>query len=320
MKLEPLLQLLSDGQFHSGQDLSNTLGVSRTSVWKKIKKIEQSGIEVFCVRGRGYQIPGGIDLLSKDKIFALLSELVDREDLHVLSSIASTNQFLISRPSCKSNVQICTSEFQYSGRGRLGREWYSPFASNIYLSCKIKLSLSMSELSGLSLAVGCTLADRFQNLGAADIKVKWPNDLKLYGQKVGGVLIELAHDEQKGLEAVIGVGINWNMPENNSIDQSWSNLKGFCAEGLTRNEIVAYIAKTIINTVNQFSALGFVGFKKLWDKFDELNGKPVCLFSTNSKIVGKCSGVNETGAILIEDDGIIKSYNGGEVSIREIIE
>ncbi len=314
---QQIILILSDGKFHSGEDIAKQLQLSRTAIWKHISELKNHGIEVYSVKGRGYQIPNGLDLLDHDSVYSLLGACLDKpEQLEVLSSIASTNRYLLSKP-LNEKPMVCLAEYQSAGRGRLGRNWYSPFARNLYLSIKMKLPIGIEALSGLSLAVGCAVAQSCDELGVEKIRLKWPNDLRIEGAKVGGVLVELATQAQQGADVVVGLGVNWDMPDSSVIDQKWYNLKPLVNDGITRNTAAAKFIEAIINALGQFCEHGFTSFKACWDKYDECKGEIVTLLFPKKRIHGKCLGVDDSGAILLEHEGKVHRFIGGEISLRK---
>ena len=181
-----LLQLLSDGKNHSGQELAGLLGVSRTAIWKQLAKLEALGLELISQTGKGYCLVGGLDLLDADMIGKGLSEAVSQSltKLSVVSTIDSTNALLM-RQEPTLGVAACLAEYQTAGRGRRGRQWVSPFASNIYLSLRISNNSGLGAFEGISLAVGVAVARALSELGVAGVKLKWPNDILWSAKKTG---------------------------------------------------------------------------------------------------------------------------------------
>lgn len=315
MITDDLLIILSDGRFHSGEVIAHQLNTTRASIWKHIKQLRSLGADIYSVKGKGYRIPGGLELLDHAKLTQDLETFTLPENIHVVTSIASTNQFLLNQPS-SSSPQICVAEYQSSGRGRLGRNWHSPFARNIYLSMRQTLPLPIDALSGLSLAVGCRVADALTSLGAAGLQLKWPNDLRIEGKKLGGVLVEIAGQVDSGCELVIGLGLNWDMSEDSPIDQLWQNLKPMVNHKVSRNDVVSTLCKALAACLVDFSQFGFRHFKTDWAQYDEFKNKPVVLLQANKKTVGVSRGVDDSGALLLEQDGSVQSFIGGEVSLR----
>ena len=157
-----LLPLLADGEFHSGQDLAEAMGVSRTAVWKQVNRlVNDSVLAIESVKGKGYRIPGGIDLLDAAQVKAGLdaraSALMGR--LEILDTVDSTNAHLMRLAEQDGLTGlVCTAEQQSAGRGRRGRQWVSPYASNLYLSLLWEFTQGAAALEGLSLAVGVAVA------------------------------------------------------------------------------------------------------------------------------------------------------------------
>ena len=162
MTTRELLRLLCDGQYHSGEELGEHFGVSRTAVWKHLKKLEQQGIPLEAVRGRGYRVSSSVKPLEGA---AIVKEL-DRESRRLLSrlfveeSIPSTNALLLDRfTQGAGHAEVALAEVQTAGRGRRGRTWSSRWGQGIYLSLGWQFSCGVASLEGLSLAIGVAIAD-----------------------------------------------------------------------------------------------------------------------------------------------------------------
>lgn len=316
---QKILTILSDGRFHSGEAIARQLSLSRTAVWNQIEKLKSLGAEVFSVRGKGYQIPGGLDLLNESLLKeALASTLGHQDNLRVFTSIASTNQHLLGLPSSQ-QPKVCVAEYQSTGRGRLGRRWHSPFARNIYLSLRQSLPLSIDALSGLSLAVGCCVAECLRDHGGQAIYLKWPNDLRVEQQKLGGILVEIAGQSEFGAELVIGLGLNWDMPLSDEVDQPWANLKPLLKQQASRNQMVIELVKQILNGLEEFAEKGFPAFTERWKLLDGLTGRQVRLINGAQEIKGEYLGVDHSGAVSIKTENGVEYFMGGELSLREVL-
>ncbi len=153
-----LLQLLADGQWHSGEALAGRLGLSRAAVWKQLGILrDQLGLNIHSVRGRGYKLAGKLELLDADCIQSMLADATHGwiGHLEIHDTITSTNSHLMEKaPGQLQSGHVCLAERQSEGRGRRGRHWVSPFGSNIYLSLFWEYGLAPAALSGISLAAG----------------------------------------------------------------------------------------------------------------------------------------------------------------------
>ncbi|MFC6670889.1 HTH domain-containing protein [Marinobacterium aestuariivivens] len=168
MTIRSLLSVLADGQFHSGQELGAQLKVSRSAIWKQIRKLEDFGIEIYSVKGRGYRLPGGLDLLDADLFQDGLDETVATQlgDVRFELSIPSTNLLAMQQLQQQTgHGHLYVAEQQTAGRGRRGRHWVSPFARNLYFSLVWRFPQGAASLEGLSLAVGLGLSRGLRRLG-----------------------------------------------------------------------------------------------------------------------------------------------------------
>ena len=309
-----LIQLLADGQFHSGEKLGQTLGMSRAGVAKQIKIIQQWGLDLYRVQGKGYCLAAPIELLNRERITAL----VQCPQLELISVIDSTNQHLLNQIGQLPNGAVCLAEYQYSGRGRRGRQWQSPFGSNLYLSTYWRLDAGVAAAMGLSLVVGVAIAEALQQFGAPDIRVKWPNDLYYHDQKLAGILVEMTGQAGGAAHLVIGMGLNIAMPTvaTDMIDQAWTNLSAACVSLPSRNVLAATLISRIHQTLMEYEDVGLSGFTERWNKIDNFLNRPVKLLIGERVIEGIARGINEQGALLLETDDGVTAYVGGEISLR----
>jgi len=202
-----LINILADGEFHSGEHLGERLGMSRAAINKHIQTLRDWGIDVFTVPGKGYSLPEPIQLLDEAFILSQISE----GTVNVLPVIDSTNQYLLERLDKLKSGDACIAEYQQAGRGRRGRQWFSPFGTNLYLSMYWRLEQGPAAAIGLSLVIGIVIAEVLQKLGAHDVRVKWPNDLYLNDRKLAGILVELTGKTGDAAQIVMGAGINLAM-------------------------------------------------------------------------------------------------------------
>ncbi|MWN31288.1 bifunctional biotin--[acetyl-CoA-carboxylase] ligase/biotin operon repressor BirA [Gilliamella sp. Pra-s65] len=305
-----LIEILADGKYHSGEELAVIFGITRAGINKYIKQLREWGLEITSVQGKGYCLSAPLDLLSKNKI-----DLHYQSDSHceILPIIDSTNQYLMDRIGQLTSGDCCVAEFQSKARGRRGRKWFSPFGTNLYFSMYWKLEQGVAAAMGLSLVVGIVLADTLRALSAQDIKVKWPNDLYLNDQKLAGILVELAGKTGDCAHVVIGIGVNLVMtnPDTNIVNQKWANLGK-----VDRNLLVAQVAKTLKNKLIDFEQHGLEPFINDWHRLDNFVNRPVKLIIGDKTIRGTAKGINEQGALMLEQNSKINAYIGGEISLR----
>lgn len=317
--LQQMIVLLADGQFHSGEELGRLLGVSRAAVWKHLQKLESLGIKLLSIKGRGYCIDGGLDLLDLDKIESQLQTSLPIK-WNLFSHIDSTNSYLLRHENPDFNV--CVAESQSAGRGRRGRFWVSPFAQNIYCSIGWGFEGGVAALEGLSLVVGLVIVRILQRHGVAGLKLKWPNDVLHQDRKLAGVLIEMTGDPTGYCQVVIGIGINVAMSDESAltIAQPWTDLRTIVEQqnlsDISRNRLVAMLVDELVQVLGGYEQAGFVAYCAEWQSFNAYAGQMVELINGNNICSGLCVGVNSMGALVLETVNGRETFHGGEISLR----
>ena len=308
-----LISILADGEFHSGEQLGERLGMSRAAINKHIQTIRDWGVDVFTVPGKGYSLPEPIQLLNEKLIVAQ----VQTGKVAVLPVIDSTNQYLLDRISELRSGDACVAEYQQAGRGRRGRKWFSPFGANLYLSMYWRLEQGPAAAIGLSLVIGIIMAEVLQELGAENVRVKWPNDLYLGDRKLAGILVELTGKTGDAAQIVIGAGINLSMrhAESDVINQGWVNLQE-AGVVIDRNTLAVRLINALRSALQSFEQEGLSPWLSRWKKLDNFIDRPVKLIIGEREIFGISRGIDAQGALLLEQDGVIKPWMGGEISLR----
>ena len=202
-----LLSALSGGEFQSGQVLADTLGLSRTAIANHIKQLQQLGLDIYKVKGRGYCLAEPLTLLDAAKISQLRQS--GGADILVQNITDSTNSQLMQKVQDRLVTQpgyTLVAEAQTAGRGRRGRNWYSPFAASLYFSMYWRLEQGIQAAMGLSLVVGIAIARLLKQQYQVEAKVKWPNDVLIKNKKVAGILTDSSMMGSVIL-AMIGVGV-----------------------------------------------------------------------------------------------------------------
>lgn len=308
-----LVSVLADGEFHSGEQLGEQLGMSRAAINKHIQTLKEWGIDVFTVTGKGYSLSSPMQLLNEADINARL----DNGRLAVIPVIDSTNQYLLDRMDTLQSGDTCVAEYQQAGRGRRGRQWVSSFGVNLYLSMYWRLEQGPAAAMGLSLVIGIVLAEALQELGAADVRVKWPNDIYLQDRKLAGILVELTGKTGDAAQIVIGIGVNLGMrtPAAEAINQGWINLQE-AGVNVDRNALSASLVNKLRNALAQFEQDGLTPFVGRWARLDNYIDRPVKLLIGDREIFGVARGIDQQGGLILEQDGVRKSWVGGEISLR----
>ncbi|WJD50542.1 MULTISPECIES: bifunctional biotin--[acetyl-CoA-carboxylase] ligase/biotin operon repressor BirA [unclassified Enterobacter] len=308
-----LISILADGEFHSGEQLGEHLGMSRAAINKHVQTLRDWGVDVFTVPGKGYSLPEPIQLLDD----AFISGQFNEGNIAVLPVIDSTNQYLMDRMDQLHSGDACVAEYQQAGRGRRGRKWFSPFGANLYLSMYWRLEQGPAAAMGLSLVIGIVMAEVLQALGAEEVRVKWPNDLYLQDRKLAGILVELTGKTGDAAQIVIGAGINLAMRnvEADIVNQGWINLQE-AGIAVDRNQLAVRLISELRAALHLFEQEGLSPYLMRWKKLDNFINRPVKLIIGDKEIYGISRGIDAQGALLLEQDGITKPWVGGEISLR----
>ncbi len=313
----PLLRLLQDGRFHSGEALGAALGVSRSAIWKQLQSLEaELALPVHRVRGRGYRLENQLVLL--DERVLAVSEVAQGWPVSILPVVDSTNAAALRRLAGGQEPPfIVLAERQTSGRGRRGRTWVSPFGENLYYSLALQVDGGMRQLEGLSLVVGLALLRALRVAGLVSAGLKWPNDVLVDGRKVAGILLELSGDPADVCHVVIGIGVNVNMlVDKGAIDQPWTSMRAELGCLVDRNEFVCELNRQLSLYLGLHKACGFAALRDEWQENHLWQGRSVILAMGASPIEGVVLGVDQAGAIRLRVAGEEQSFSGGELSLR----
>lgn len=270
-----------------------------------------------------------------EALWQQLTPLLPGISIEVLARCESTNTVLLERVRSGAasgepvmpqpygrrahDMQPCllVAEHQSQGRGRMGRAWVSSAGSSLTFS--LGMAVDMADWSGLSLAVGCAIADALEPApaaGAPRLQLKWPNDLWLDGRKLGGILIETVPAGRQRM-VVVGVGLNISELGAALENQAAQFSTGFAAlneliPGITAPAALARIAPALAHALTAFARGGFATWEQRFAERDLTLGQPV----TAGNLEGIARGVNAQGELLVETAAGLQPVTGGEVSVR----
>ena len=319
---EAVLLKLSDGRFHSGQDLALALGITRTAVWKHVKGLEKGlGLTISAIRGRGYRLTAPLELFDDNRIRAELSgaSKASLDALSVAQVVDSTNSCAnADLPLQSQRAKVWLAEMQTAGRGRSGRKWVSSFGENLYLSLAWRFDLAMNDSAGLSLVAGVVVAESLQRLGLEGHTLKWPNDILFDGRKLCGILIEASGEAGGPATAVIGIGVNFRIPADQGelIDQPWMDLQQAGAPSVSRNRMAGMLIDGLINACQTYATQRLSPFLNRWNRFDQMRDREVLLLRGGQVNTGIYRGITTSGALLLDEISGRREYHAGEVSLR----
>jgi BirA family biotin operon repressor/biotin-[acetyl-CoA-carboxylase] ligase len=317
---------LSDGQFHSGEDLAQALGVSRSAIWKAVRSLRDLGATLHAVRNRGYRLAKASEPLAAERILEKLSAAVRERvrSLEVVWTVASTNTELLARPNpANGSSEVMLAEYQTAGRGRRGRAWLAPPGGAICLSLSWTFRDVPADLGALGLVIGVCELRALHELGVSGAKLKWPNDVLVDERKLGGILIELRAESGGPACVVIGIGLNvaLGVPLLAKIAETGIAATDLVTAGLAdpaRNVVAGELVDSCIRGLLEFERDGLRPFVENWRDADALQGRMVDVRGAVGEVTrGLARGVDLHGALLVEtaDEGL-KRFVSGDVSVR----
>jgi BirA family biotin operon repressor/biotin-[acetyl-CoA-carboxylase] ligase len=323
-ELLPLADVLAAGEWCSGEALAAAAGISRAALAKRIAHLRAWGLDVETKAGLGYRLQNPLSRLDANKIRTSLAENSKKNlrKLDVELRTDSTNQRLLEA-SFADDPQMLFAEMQSAGRGRRGRVWRSPFGANLYGSLAWSFASWPPQLGTLPLAVGIACARAMRMLGVSDVRLKWPNDLRVGTAKLGGILIEHRGEAGGPCRVVIGIGLNISMTQQQAgtLDQAWTSLAQCCeVAGIAtpaRNHVASVLVDALIAALLEFEIGGFSTFLEDWEALDAAAGQAVRVtIGAADAIEGIARGIDADGALIVEHAGQKHHLHAGEVSLR----
>ncbi len=321
-----VLRLLNDGEFHSGVTIARNLGVSRASVSNALRGLDEVGLVVHKIHGRGYRLPDPVQWLEREMILKHLDKETKIFRLEILDTVESTNSLLLQKAamemsSSSGTVHVVVTELQTGGRGRRGRKWYSGLGDGLTFSLLWRFQQGANLLSGLSLAVGVAIIRVLQSSGIGGAVLKWPNDVLFHYRKLAGILIELQGDMLGPTVAVIGIGMNLKQSDciRTHINQGATDLFSITGEMPDRNKLLAALLTELVTVLREFECQGFAPFRDEWVHYHGFENKCVILhLPDGSSQEGVVHGVGMDGSLLLQTPTGNRSYSSGEVTLRRV--
>jgi BirA family transcriptional regulator, biotin operon repressor / biotin---[acetyl-CoA-carboxylase] ligase len=231
--------------------------------------------------------------------------------------IHSTNTYLKQHPNLPIPC-LCYSEYQTQGKGRLGRQWQSPFGLNLNFSLSWRFYFSIQHLQGLSLCVGLAVANAIETYcNIAQLKIKWPNDLLFEHHKLAGILIEIVKSNHEETDVILGIGINVNaLPQDIHLpDRKWTSLSQILGSPIIRQDLLITIISTLEKYLIQFEAKSFASFMQEWQLKDALFGENITIKKQHRCLTGIARGVNAQGYLILQEGAHTRLVDVGDATL-----
>ena len=308
-------------KYLSGEDMAKELGLSRSAVWKAIINLRGDGYKISAFPGKGYMLEEDNDILSLEGMSLFLDKKIDKNLIHVYSTLDSTNQTAKEMAvSGAENGTLIIADKQTNGRGRRKRSFISP-SGGIYMSFVLNSERFATIDHGVMITYAVNaVCEAIETVTGKHPQVKWMNDIFLDGKKICGILTESASDFETGeiQWIVLGIGINFSISAKDFPKEIEAIAASIYKEGeeisATRNELAAAIINKIL------SEKAFFDKRDILQKYRErLNmlGKRISIVSREGEIYAKAIDIDEEGCLIAEcEDGSTRHFSDGEISVR----
>jgi BirA family biotin operon repressor/biotin-[acetyl-CoA-carboxylase] ligase len=313
--LEVLIQ--QEGQYVSGGEISKRLKVSRTAVWKQIEELRKEGYEIEAKPKYGYKLRFRPDRIAPEEIYPHLStKFIGRNIRYVFST--PTTQGIAHQWAKEEAPEgaFVLAEAQTSGKGRFGRVWHSPPYTGIWMSGVLRPSILLYQAPQLTLLASVAVCKAIQEVTSLPIGIKWPNDLYLNGKKVCGILTEVKGDQDRIEYAVLGIGINVNLPQiqiPSDLRQKATSLMIELGTSIHRAKLICQIWKALEEYYLLYRAQGFEPIRTLWEENANMLGERIVAMTPQGAIEGIALGLNSYGALRVQTETGIQEVYSAEI-------
>ena len=311
----------NQGEYISGEKLSEELGITRAGIWKHMKALKEAGYHIESVSNKGYKLLGAPDKINEDEVAGFLKTKYVGRSLYHFEEIDSTNTE--AKRQCTQNViegMVITAEEQSKGKGRLGRKWTSPKGTGIWMSVVLTPDLSPVLAPKTTIIGAAAVYNALKDMGI-DVGIKWPNDIIIQGKKVCGILTEMNAEIDKINYIILGIGINVNMEEfPEELKDKATSLKVHLNKEVSRKELTGRILNYIEYYYDLFKNTGSIKeVINICRKGSVLLGKEVRVINGGKETICTAIDIDEDGELVVKhEDGTIHKVLSGEVSVRGI--
>ena len=312
-----LQTLMDQEEAISGERLARRLGVSRNSVWKAIEQLRGEGYEIEAVTNRGYRLLSAPDRVSEPEIRRWLrtQTLGARMEVHDALDSTNTRAKAIAATGAPHGYLV-VAESQSGGKGRMGRAFFSPEHSGVYITYVLRPNLLAERAVMITSMAAVAVARAIEALCDVDVKIKWVNDLYIGGRKACGILCEASMDfETGGLEyAVLGIGVNvaaMAFPEE--LKDIATSIENECGAPVNRSRLIAEISNQLELLYGQLDSCEFMRESRARSN---VIGRDVLVMRGDERFEAHALDIDDQGRLVIRTAGGISRVGSGEISLK----
>ena len=307
--------------FVSGEVISARLGISRNAVHKHVKSLRKRGYQILGISRRGYKLEAEPVRLVVPVITEMTQGSMFGRSFRYYDEIESTNveaKELAMAGAPEGTVVI--AELQLAGRGRLGRRWTSPAGKGLLFSVILRPTLPMSRAHMLTIVAAVAAARGIESQTNAAVRIKWPNDLFVGDRKAGGILLEVAGEQDVVEWVIVGIGINVNteyaeLPVD--LRRTAVSLKMATGDPVDRSELLARILLALETAYKEAQKHGFDRALSDFRRRDYLLKRSVSVQTREGSVIGEATGIDNQGALLVQlPHRHIRRFHSGDVTLH----
>ncbi len=319
---EKLIELLEkqEGEFLSGNVIAERLGITRAAIWKNIKQLENEGYRIEAVTNKGYRLDPENDIVSLQAVRECMREIAGKITLEVCDTVTSTNTLLKERAAELPSWYVMVAGSQSAGRGRTGRDFFSPKGTGVYLSALLRPEIAVSDAGKLTTAAAVAACRAIEACTDAHPEIKWVNDVFVNGKKVCGILTEASVNFETGDPEWIVTGIGFNVYEpEGGFPEEIREIAGAISVKRIKNLRAELAAAFIEHFYQLCSDLFSATLHKEYKRRCFVVGKPIFVLRGEERIPATALDIDkEFGLKVRYEDGKTAVLSAGEVSIRPV--
>jgi len=318
---ELLIELKNATDWKSGEQLSRQMSMTRSAVWKHMVKLKEEGYNIESSPKKGYRLADDDLIIPSEFRKALRGDLFIPSEIVFLRNTVSTNveaRRLAENGAPEGTLVI--AEAQDSGKGRRGRQWFSPAGLGLYFSFILRPGMAPAEAARLTLLMSVSAAEVINDKTGLPVRIKWPNDILINGKKAAGILAEISTELDSINYMIIGVGVNVNIPHSSS--------SGFPAElKKTATSVLietgrkfsraALLKCILMDFEHRYSAAlqdGFQSALRRWRELSGIIGKKIKIETAGGTITGTVVELDRDGALVLRDnEGTLRRFLSGDI-------
>ncbi len=322
MTKEKLLELFESnkGIYFSGEEIAGKLGVSRAAVWKAVKNLRNEGYAIDAVTNKGYCLSKKNDILSPQGIRKYLKSDYADIEVTVLPTVHSTNKWIREKADqgLSEGYTIISNE-QTSGRGRYGREFFSPPDTGIYMSILLRPSnYSAQQAVRLTTMAAVAVCEAIEEISDETAQIKWVNDIYVKGKKICGILTEASFGLESGMleYAVVGIGINLYTPQK-GFPKELSSIAGALFDH-PKDDAKNHLAAALLNHfMKYYRAQSPTDYVEKYRNRNLAIGKQITFISGNKTRNAYVCGIDDECRLIVRyENGKLDHLAYGEIKIR----